>query len=367
MKLECIKDTFKWAILLGDKLTAKNVALPTLGKVLLVAKGKSLVVKATNLDIGGEFTVPAKVEAEGTALVSGTVVANFLSNIKSEKISLELVGNNLTLATTQASSLVKTYPLEDFPTIPRLEAKQSFTMPTSDLFSGLKSVLYAASMSDIKPEIASVYVYRENSSLFFVATDSFRLAEKKIELSAGDGDAFKAIIPLKNAIELARVLEGAGESVTLDYDQHQLSLTGEHFYLTSRLVEGVFPDYRQIMPRQSTTELVVGKEELLSALRLANIFSDRLNRINLKIVPEESFAEISSKNVDVGENTVKLSPQAVSGEEIEVIFNVKYILDCLSFVTTPELGLRFVGTTKPLMVQAVGDSSFTYLIMPLNR
>jgi DNA polymerase-3 subunit beta len=121
------------------------------------------------------------------------------------------------------------------------------------------------------------------------------------------------------------------------------------------------------MPRQSTTELVVSKEELLSALRLASIFSDRLNRVSLKVVPEENFAEINSKNSDVGENTVKLLPQAVSGEEIEMSFNVKYILDCLSFITTPDLSLKLMGTTKPLLVQAVGDSSFRYLIMPLNR
>jgi DNA polymerase-3 subunit beta len=277
------------------------------------------------------------------------------------------VGNNLTIASPQASSLIKTYPLEDFPSIPRVTESNSFSIPTADLFVGFKSVLYAASISDIKPEIASVYVYTENKTLLFVATDSFRLAEKQVLLQEEIPQAFKAIIPLKNAIELARVLEEADNTVQIDYDPHQLSITGESFYLTSRLVDGVFPDYRQIMPKSSSTEVVLSKEDFVSALRLANIFSDRLNRINFKVIPQENFVEISAQNTDVGENTIKLSPQMVQGEEIEINYNVKYILDCLSFITSQDISLKFMGKNRPMLLSPVGDNSFNYLVMPLNR
>jgi DNA polymerase-3 subunit beta len=132
-------------------------------------------------------------------------------------------------------------------------------------------------------------------------------------------------------------------------------------------VDGVFPDYRQIMPKSSSTEVVLSKEDFVSALRLANIFSDRLNRINFKVIPQENFVEISAQNTDVGENTIKLSPQMVQGEEIEINYNVKYILDCLSFITSQDISLKFMGKNRPMLLSPVGDNSFNYLVMPLNR
>src|SRR3989344_5895159 len=284
MKLECGKEKLKWAITVAEKVTGKNLSLPVLSYVSLEAIGRVLRLSATNLDLGLVVEVPAKVDREGAVMIGGAVLSNFLSNlVKDEKVKLELVGDTLTVIGTNNSSIIKTYSRDDFPTVPRLEGGQAFTLPAPLLSSGIKMVAYAAALSDIKPEIASVYLYNRDGEINLVATDSFRLAERRLITGGKLIVEPKLIIPVRNISEILRILEGAGEQVTLSYNQHQLAISGDGYYLTSRLVEGVYPDYRQIVPIETKTGVVVLKSDLQSALKLSNVFADKLNQVNLRV------------------------------------------------------------------------------------
>ena len=227
-------------------------------------------------------------------------------------------------------------------------------------------VAYAAALSDIKPEIASVYLYSRDGEINLVATDSFRLAEKRLILEAKVAVEPKLIIPVKNIAEILRVLEGASDQVTLTYNNHQLAFSGEGYYLTSRLVEGVYPDYRQIMPVETKTGVVVLKSDLQNALKVSNVFTDRLNQVNLKVAIKDGLFELSSRSSDIGESTTNLEA-TLQGEDLEVSFNVRYLLDCLAAITSDSISLKFNGRGRPIMISGIGDNSFTYLIMPLNR
>lgn len=367
MKIECIKDKFKDAIVLAEKATGKNLTLPILNTILLEAKNKTLYIKATNLEIGLEIEIPAKVEEEGSTAINAQIISSFLNNLpKENKIELSLNENNLSLSTETTKTIIKSITPEDFPTIPKVINSKEFNLNSKDFISGLKSVLFASAVSDIKPEIASIYIYNEESFLIFVATDSFRLAEKKIKLKNPLNDFNPIIIPFKNISEIIRVFENNNNEIKINSDEHQLSIYSDSIHLTSRLINGNYPAYQQIMPNEFKTEVVINKDELINTLKLANIFSDKFNQVDFNLLTESNILEINSQNQDIGENKISLIIK-IKGEDIKVSFNVKYIIDCFSSINSKNVSLKFTDKNKPLLIQSLDDEFFKYIIMPVNR
>lgn len=365
MKLECGIEKIKNGILQAERITGKNLTLPVLNSILFIASGKSLKLRATNLSLGVEIEIPAKIEKEGMMAVSGAVLANIFSNISDvENIHLEDLNGNMLVKTKKNQIKIKGQPHEDFPTIPTVSGT-TIKIEAKKLVDGIKSVYYSSSTSDIKPEISSVYIYSNSDNLVFVSTDSFRLAEKKIKIKLPE-EVDRILIPFKNIPEILRVFGDFQGEIKACFDKNQISFSSDNIYLTSRVINGVFPDYRQIIPKESKTEAVVLKQELLNALKLSNIFSDKFNQVNLTIKPKGKVFGLSSQNNDVGENKTHLDA-ATTGEDIELGFNYKYFLDCFQSITTDSVSIKLNGASSPIVVSPVSDSSFTYLIMPMNR
>ena len=365
MKIECSTDKIKKALISVERITGKNLTLPVLGSVLWVATGKTLKIRATNLNIGIEIEIPAKIEKEGTVAVRGDILSSLFSILQSDLlISFELINGNLLVKTKTSTILLKSIPHEDFPTIPSVEG-ENFLISNRKFIEGIKAVYYSSSVSEIKPEIGSVYIYPEDDMLIFVSTDSFRLAEKKIKikqkLSFGG-----ILIPFKNVVEIIKVFDGIEDDTKITLQKNQISFSSNNIYLTSRVVDGIFPDYKQIIPKNPTTIAIVLKQEFISSLKISNIFSDKFNQIVLSIKPKEKTFEIESKNVDIGENTTFISG-ALSGESVSANFNYKYILDCFQSIGGDSLSLELNGNNKPMIIRGIDDSSFLYLVMPMNR
>jgi DNA polymerase-3 subunit beta len=365
MKIECGIEKIKNGISQAERVIGRNLTLPVLNSILLIASGKSLKLRATNLSLGIEIEIPAKVEKEGTIAISGVVLSNTFSNIfQNENIQLEDVEGNLLVKTKKNKIKLKGQPHEDFPTIPAVSGK-NFKIESKKLIEGIKSVYYSSSPSDIKPEISSVYIYSNEDKLVFVSTDSFRLAEKKIKVK--DLEEIEGIlIPFKNVAEILRIFGELEEDIKVCFNKNQISFSSSNVYLTSRVIDGVFPDYRQIIPKESTTEAIVLKQELLNALKLSNIFSDKFNQVNVSIKPKEKIFELSSSNNDIGENKTYLDA-AITGENVELGFNYKYFLDCFQSLSTDSISIKLGGATRPIVISPATDNSFTYLIMPMNR
>lgn len=365
MKLECGIEKLKNAILQTERITGKNLTLPVLSSILLVASGRSLKLRAINLSLGIEIEVPAKIEKEGVVAVSGSVLANIFSNVfQNENVLIEEDGGNLLIKTKKSKIKIKGQTAEDFPTIP-IVSGDVFEIEAKKLVSGIKSVYYSSSVSDIKPEISSVYIYKNEDNLVFCSTDSFRLAEKKIKVK-GLVDITGILIPFKNIPEILRVFGEMPSDIKVCFNKNQISFSGENTYLTSRVIDGVFPDYRQIIPKEALTEVVILKQDLLNALKLSNIFSDKFNQINFIVKPKEKILELSSQNNDVGENKTFLDA-ALSGEDVELSFNYKYFLDCFQTINTDSISIKLNKSSRPIVISPVSDDSFTYLIMPMNR
>jgi DNA polymerase-3 subunit beta len=365
IKLECKVEELKNKISQVEKITGKNLTLPILSSILLIASSKSLKLRSTNLSLGIEVEIPAKVEKEGIVAVSGSVLNGIFSNVfQNENVYLESVDGNLLIQTKKSKIKLKGQPHDDFPTIPKV-AGMSFEIESKKLIDGIKSVYYSSSISDVKPEISSVFMYTNEDNLVFVSTDSFRLAEKKIKIK-GLPEIQGILIPYKNISEILRVFGEVASIIKVCFNKNQISFSSDNVYLTSRVIDGVFPDYRQIIPKTWKTSATVLKQDLLNALKISNIFSGKFNQVNLKITPKEKVFELSSANNDIGENKTYLDA-AITGEDIEIGFNYKYFLDCFQSILTDSMSIKFSGSGSPIVISSVSDISFIYLIMPMNR
>ncbi len=365
MKLECEVEKLKNGIIQVEKITGKNLTLPVLNSILFIASGKSLKLRATNLSLGVEIEIPAKIEKEGVVAVPGSTLAGIFSNVfQNENIHSESIDGNLLVKTKKSRIKLKGQTHDDFPTIPMVEGKK-FEIEAKKLTEGIKAVYYSSSVSDIKPEISSVYIYSKEDNLVFVSTDSFRLAEKRIKFKETE-EVPGILIPFKNIPEILRIFGEINDVVMVCFNKNQISFSSENTYLTSRIIDGVFPDYHQIIPKEFKVEAVVLKQDLLNALKLSNIFSDNFNQINLLIKPKDKIFELSSQNNDIGENKTYLDA-AIRGEEMLLSFNYKYFLDCFQSINTDSISIRLNQSSRPMVISGSSDNSFTYLIMPMNR
>jgi len=366
MKIECSKDKLKNSVSKAEKITGRNLSLPVLNCLVLEAKNGNLSIKATNLDLGIEINIPVKVQKEGLIAVPGSILNAFISNLShDDSVRLEVIDNNLSIGTPHNSTIIKAVPADDFPSIPKITGGVSLEIFPTDFASGLKSVWYAAAVSGMKPELSSVYVYQDSGDIIFAATDSFRLAEKKV--SAKKTKEFNDIlIPFKNIPEILRTLEEMDGPVKVDLNKNQISFSRNGVYLTSRIIDGVFPDYKQIIPKNSSTEAVLLKQDVIDALKLANIFSDSFHQINIKALPGDKIFEVKTKNSDVGESAHRISA-VFKGDNVDINFNYRYIIDCFQSIASDSVSLQFNGAAKPMVIRGVGDPSFLYLVMPMNK
>jgi DNA polymerase-3 subunit beta len=366
MKIESIREKLSDAVSKAEKIAGKNPTLPVLAGLYLKAEKSALTIRSTNLDLGISITIPVKVIEEGEVVVPAQVLSSFLSSLQGDKsIIVETKDTTLEVKTVGARTTIKTLPIDEFPLIPPLTDDLAFGMPAKDFALGIKSVAYAASVGSMKPELASVYVTYKDGELYFVATDAFRLAEKKIKVKKIPH--FKEmLIPQKNALEIARLFDKDGEDISVSIGENQVAFYKGDMYLTTRIVEGTYPDYKQIIPKGGTTQAVLLKEDLQNSLKTNMIFADAFNQLTFTVSPLAKQFDITSKNSNVGEN-VSSVPAVLEGEDLTVSINHRYLVDSFQSIPTDSVSISFNGPTRAIIVEGIGDKSFLYLVMPMNR
>jgi len=366
MQVECVKDKIKEVVLKIEKITGQNFTLPILHTILFIVDKNKITLRATNLDIGVEIEIPAKTGSPGIIAVPGKTFSNLLSSIYERgNITLKEKNGNLEVSTNNNKTLIKCLPSEEFPTLPSIQNGENFSIEANKLTEGINSVIYSASLSDIKPELSSVYIHTENNNIIFTATDSFRLAEKKIK-NENRKEIKGIIIPYKNALELSKIFDDQPGVVDVCFNDNQITFSLNDIYFTSRVIDGVFPDYKQIIPKEFKTEITLLKQDLFNGLKISNVFSDKLNQVVLCADPVKKTLSITTKNTDVGESDIHLNA-AIQGEGLEISFNYKYIIDCFQSLYQDSATIKCNGSDKPIIIQGIGDNSFTYLVMPMNK
>lgn len=349
---------------LVGRVSTKHVTLPVLQCVLIEVKNKSVVLKATNLEIGIEANVKAQIEEEGMVAVPAITLLQTINLITQKQVTLRLEDSTLVVEGDGSETQIKSIPNEEFPTIPKLEGTGQILQ--NNFFSlGIKTTAFAASQSSIKPELGSIYIFQKKEhSLTFVTTDSFRLMEKTVPQKNVTFDD-PILIPQKNAIELSRICDLKTSDPICRVNENQFSLEfDDGVYVTSRLTSGSFPDYVQIIPKEYITHSTILKSDLSHAFKKTNIFLNKFFQVGMHIT--QKSVTIHANSGDVGTTTESVTA-TTEGEDLTLNFNQRYVHEPLSHIMSDSLVMHFAGIGRPMVMEGVDDKSLRYLVMPMNK
>lgn len=366
MKLELLKKHLEDATHIVSRVSNKNLSLPVLGCVVISATQNRTVLRATNLDVSVEIGLKSKVLEEGDIAVPAQVFSQAVSATSDEKITLESNEGVLKIITSHGEVKLNTIDVNEFPTLPYVKdgVGVSLTLPVKELSRSLKGVVFAAATSGMRPELASVFLTVQEGVLTTAATDSFRLSEIKAPVKVRS-DVDSILLPARNIPDILRVLEGT-DTVEVRVDENQVTYISDGNFITSRVVDGAFPQYTAIIPKEFTTTATLLTEDLQRVLKKVAVVTDQAGQVAFNLDPQSKVLSVSGVNTQVGEIEETVDA-ALEGEPIQVNFNVRYILDALNTVVTDSLVFKFSGVGKPLIISEVPDKGFTYLVMPMNK
>lgn len=375
MKLLILKENLKKALDITERIVSKNLTLPILNNILLEAKKNILRVSATDLEIGINFWLLAKIEKEGQITIPAKFLSNIINYLPNDKISLEEKNQNLFIEQKDYNAQIKGTPSQDFPIIPSIE-KDNFIIINSSLFShGLLQVVENCSITQTRPEISGVFITFTQNLITFVATDSFRLSEKKTASQFKTSPSFKPaslILPQKTARELINILSDKKDDLCIYFSPNQImfELKGKEssqpqIQITSRLIEGEYPNYQEIIPKQYGTEIQLKKNELLNQIKLASLFGGKINEVKLAVDPQKNNLEIFAQSSDFGQTKSFINGQA-KGSKTEVSFNWKFLVDGLSNIKSQEIIFGLNKEDGPATLKPVGDETYVYVVMPIK-
>lgn len=371
MKLTALIQNVKKALMITERVLGKNVHLPILETFLLKTNINKVEVSSTNLEIGTVTTFPAKVEQKGIVAVPARPLLNFLQQINDLKVQLISEGKVLRLVTDSYSATLQTFDPDEFPLIPEVKEKQGLELESALFARAMEQVIIASSVSDLRPEFNSVFLYFEPKENFkLVATDTYRLAEKRIALSdliAASEIKQSCLIPLKTAQEVMRIAKEQPESVSIFLDPNQILFSWKETRLVSRLLEGEFPEYGSVVPQEFCTTVILRQNKFLEALKVSGVFSSRLNDVRFTVRPSEKKFILHASDSMIGENQAIVPIEAIEGTDIEISFNYRYLLDVLAVLDSKnKIVLRFSDIDRPVLLQQEADDSYFYILMPLR-
>ncbi len=343
----------------------KSATLPALSSILILAGDEGIKMRATNLETGIDLKLDGDCTTKGVVAIPATILQQIAGSLTQEgNLTIEHTGDIISIVSGNSKSSIKTVPYDDFPSIPFPENPPNRIIISGVLLKNLfTSIASCASSSTVRPELASIYLSIEGGVLTAVSTDSFRLAEKKVPLM-NKGTQGKFLIPAKNALDIAQALPDG--DIIMSFDEHQCAFVGDKGMLVSRLTNAVYPDYRQIIPKESIVEAIILRKDFESALKRTTIFSDTFQKIKISFDPKKNHFSFFAKNADIGESTETLTAR-ISGSPLDLSFNHRYLSTVLSLTTAESLSITAAGIGRPLIIKGVGDTSLLYLVSPMNQ
>lgn len=367
MKFSCTQENLKHGLLVVSRVASKNSNLPILQNVLLNAMDGVVTLAATNLEIGVQVRVRGKVDQSGTFTLPAQLFSNYVSLLSTERIDCALVGKEVHISANGQTTVMKGEEATDFPILPAIEQANSYRIAKGEFELALQQTSIAAAVDESRPEIAGVCFKTKDTQLTLAATDSYRLAERTTTLLEGSGE-HTAIVPQRSAQELLRLLQSTvAEDVVFYMSENQFACRFADVEFVSRLVEGKFPDYEQIIPRSGQTTAAVSKEDFIKAVKGSALFSKTgVNDINLTFSDTSQTVQIQAANVQLGQNTTT-QPAKVEGSEVTITFNYRYVLDGIQNMAGTEVKCVLNSSMSPALFQSASDEQFSYVIMPIKQ
>ena len=367
MKLIALKNKIVEALGIVERITGTHSNLPILKNILLKAAENKIFVSATNLEFAVTHSFSGKIIEDGEVTVPAGLFSSLSRGLTSERVTIELKGSNLKVFTDNYEASLQTQDAKEFPIIPSISKDFHELSTSTNTFSeALVSVITAAQFSEIRPEISGVYI-RENQGMLLVATDSFRLAERRVGMETKKkSKEIKCIIPIKAAEEMLRIFSNSSdEPLQILIDETQAFFKTQNTEIITRLIDGAFPDYEPIIPKETKTEVVLGRQEFLQAVKLVSAFSTKINDVRISVKEGEKHIEVSASNTGTGENTYRI-PAKISGDPFEVAFNWHFLIDGIKSFKDDDIILGVNAGDKPVVIRGSADKNLIYVVMPLK-
>jgi DNA polymerase-3 subunit beta len=374
MKVSCLQENLAKGLGIVGRAVSPRSTLPVLGNVLLATDGGRLKLSATNLEVGITCWIGSRVEEEGAVTVPSRTFIDLVNALPPEQVNMELVvrTQTLNLRAGRSEANVKGIDAQEFPIVPVPEGEGGIEVEADVLRTAVEQVAFAAAADESRPILTGVLAKFEETRLTLAAADGFRLSVRTIPLPQSLPDPFSIIIPARALIELGRI---SGEQkdpivITVTPTRNQVIFQLSDIVLVSQLIDGNFPDYRQIIPSEYTTHTVVDTTALLKACKAALIFArDTAHITRLHVKPGSELAPghvvVSATSAETGDDVSELDA-SIEGGEVEVAFNVRYLIDVLSVIGTPQVALDTTTSSSPGVLRPIGDIDFTHVIMPMH-
>lgn len=378
MRISSLQKNLKQGLSIVSHIAGKNASLPILNNILIEAKDGNIKLTTTNLEIGVVYTVRGKVEEDGVFTVDSKVISDYVSLLPNKRVDIKKDEKSLIIETENYKTKILGQEAEEFPLIPSIEKDCFYKVNVGEFKKALSQVIFAVSNSETRMELSGVLFNFEGNKLSVVSTDSYRLAEREmgVETNARSGENKKVIIPAKTVQELIRVLSGVREDGAMEDDmkdvefyisENQVMFSFGPVELISRLIEGQYPDYKQIIPGVNKTKAVISKDELVRAIKMASLFSKTgINDVNLDFPKEKNIIVVSSISGQTGENVTELNAE-VSGDDNGVVVNYKYFLDGLNNIDSDNILIEIIDNNTPCVLKPEKNNGYLYLIMPIKQ
>jgi DNA polymerase III subunit beta len=362
MKISVRRDEFVQRLSVVSRAVSTRATVQILSGILLRPAGGELELAATDMELSLRTTVSAQVEGDGAVVVPGRRLVDLAKLLPAEEVEIEHRPEESVVHVTagSASYTLHTYNAEDFPRLPELDSVSTFSVEREALLETINRVARSASRDESRPVLTGILARFEAGKLVMAATDSYRLSVKETSLD-GKLPELEAIIPARALQELARIAV-AGDEVELGVHENQVVFSADGVSMTTRRIDGQFPNYRQLLPEAFEHELALPRAELLDVVRRASVMIERTSPLQLRFA--EGELTVTARTHEVGESKESM-PAPYTGEPLEIGFNADFLRDGLESVTGDEVRVKLINPLRPAVLQGESDD-FTYLVMPIR-
>ena len=360
MKLQVTQENLAKALNTVARVANTRNTLPILANVLLQTADNRLSISATNLDIGITHRIGSKIEKTGSITVPARLMQDFVGSLPEGVLKLELADNKLHITTDQYKSSINGIAADDFPVMPAITAGSTWKAGAAELKKALSQVVFAASADDARPVLTGVYFHSSGGEVTAAATDSYRLAERKLGKNKA---SVGFLVPASAANDLLRIISDPDKEVVVTHDDQQVLFQVGDITLVARLIEGNYPDYRKLIPSKFATVAKLARADFLNITKVSALFA-REAAGSITIKAESKKVSINAIASQLGENTASADAE-IKGSG-EVTLNSRYLVDALNAFSGEQVEFCFNGKLEPCIIRSSDDSKYLHLIMPLR-
>ncbi|MGE4169555.1 MAG: DNA polymerase III subunit beta [Candidatus Margulisiibacteriota bacterium] len=368
MKMSCTSNLLQKSISIVEKAVSQRTALPVLENILFRVKNNQLALVGNDLEIAIEHRIPIQSEGEGTFLVKGKTISSIVSKLQNQELLVDVdSASKCTIKSDNIDFDILCVNPDEYPQFPVIENGVKIKLTVAELRQLIKYTLFAVSFDETKQFLNGILMKYEDGFLYFISTDGYRLSLKRQKIEVLQAPTLSAIVPFKAVNELNKILQSyaADQVVELNVSENQVSFSMQDFVLVSRVIQGQFPDYKHVLPKESENQFSVVRRFLLDASERANIIASASNNVVRMQFGQQLVLKANAASLGDFKELIEI--MRLKGEsEIKIAFNIRLVLDVIRVMESEDIKIEFNSEVSPCVIRPMQDDDFAYIIMPIR-